>query len=35
VVDGIERLQALVGRPEADELLREGPLAILAGTLED
>jgi protein-tyrosine phosphatase len=34
VVKGIARLQKLVGREEADYLLKEGPEAILAGTVE-
>ena len=32
---GIERLEELVGREEVDYLLREGPLSLLDGTLED
>ena len=35
VAAGIARLEELVGRTEAEELLRDGPLAILAGTLQD
>jgi ankyrin repeat protein len=35
VVQGIARLEQLLGIEEAEELLRDGPLAILAGTLED
>ncbi len=34
VARGIERLEKLFGAEEADYLLREGPLAILKGTLE-
>jgi protein-tyrosine phosphatase len=34
VARGIERLEEMEGREEAEYLLREGPLAILKGTLE-
>jgi protein-tyrosine phosphatase len=34
VARGILRLEKLVGKEEADYLLREGPMAILNGTLE-
>jgi protein-tyrosine phosphatase len=34
VAKGIARLEKLVGREETDYLLRDGPLAILNGTLE-
>jgi protein-tyrosine phosphatase len=34
VARGIERLEKLVGREEAEYLLRDGPLAILNGTIE-
>jgi protein-tyrosine phosphatase len=34
VARGIARLEKLVGREEADYLLRDGPLAILNGTLD-
>jgi protein-tyrosine phosphatase len=34
VVKGIARLEKVVGKEEADYLLREGPEAILAGTLD-
>jgi len=34
VARGIARLEKLVGREETDYLLRDGPLAILNGTLE-
>jgi protein-tyrosine phosphatase len=34
VARGIDRLEKLVGREETEYLLRDGPLAILRGTLE-
>jgi protein-tyrosine phosphatase len=34
VARGIARLEKLVGREEAEYLLRDGPLAILNGTLD-
>jgi protein-tyrosine phosphatase len=34
VAKGIERLEELQGREEVEYLLRDGPLAILRGTIE-